>query len=349
MSPKFHIQTRAGIKLIYRVYRAQSSCLSTSCLKGWVLSSPISSKMAEISSDFPFAKLHVPVRDTIMAYVDTGLPTETSPTVVFLHGNPTSSYLYRNVIPHISPIARCIVPDLVGFGDSGKMPSNGYYIRDHVRYFAAFMDAVLPRDNIDKLFLVLHDWGSALGFDWARKNATRIAGLVFMEFVYDGAGWDVLSPAFREIFQQFRTEGIGRQLIIEENMFIEVVLGQFGTVRRLTDAEMKHYRRPFLSHEDREPIYRFPNEIPFDGRPEDVSEFVKAYWAWLRASDIPKLMFWGEPGAGLPLGKVREVEEDLQNLKSIDIGPGTHYLQEDNPHLIGDETKKFIEEVLERK
>ncbi|KAB2573354.1 putative haloalkane dehalogenase protein [Lasiodiplodia theobromae] len=283
-----------------------------------------------------------------MAYVDTGLPTNTAPTVIFLHGNPTSSYIYRNIVPHVSPIARCIVPDLVGFGDSGKMPSNAYYVRDHIRYFAAFMDAVVPKKETDKLFFVLHDWGSAIGLDWGRKNPTRVEGVAFMEYVYEARREDLL-PELRETFEKFRTEGVGRQLIIEENMFIEGVLGQFGTARGLTEAEMQHYRRPFLKKEDREPMYRFPNEIPVDGQPEDVAELVKAYWAWLRESDVPKLLFWGEPGAGVPLEQVREVERDLGNLRSVNIGPGTHYLQEDNPHLIGEETRKFLEEVLERK
>ncbi|EOD44457.1 putative haloalkane dehalogenase protein [Neofusicoccum parvum UCRNP2] len=204
-----------------------------------------------------------------MAYVDTGLLTKTAPTVLFLHGNPTSSYIYRNIVPHVSPIARCIVPDLVGFGDSGKMPSNAYYVRDHILYFAAFMDAVVPKNKTEKLFLVLHDWGSAIGLDWGRKNPTRVEGVSFMEYVYE-ARREALLPELRETFEKFRAEEVERQLITEENMFIEGVLGQFGTARGLTEAEMQHYRRPFLKKEDREPMYRFPNEIPVDGEPEDA-------------------------------------------------------------------------------
>jgi haloalkane dehalogenase len=298
----------------------------------------------EISPEFPFNKQHSQVLDTTMAYVDTGLANETAPTVVFVHGNPTSSYLWRNIVPYVSPIARCVVPDLVGFGDSGKMPSNGYYLREHVRYFAAFMDAVVPKS--DKLFFVIHDWGSYLGFDWSRKNPARVAGLVFMEFIY--ATMDPGSFPGWETFEKFRTEGIGRQLIIEENQFVEVILGQVGTVRGLTEAEMQHYRRPFLKPSDREPTWRFPNEIPFEGRPQDVLQVMNGYWTWLQGpqNQIPKLMFWAEPGVILPPRKVKEVAEGLDNLRGIGIGPGTHFVQEDNPHLIGAETKKFVEEVM---
>lgn len=301
-----------------------------------------------ISADFPFTKHHVAVLDSTMAYVDTGLPTATAPTVVFLHGNPTSSYLYRNIIPHISPIARCIAPDLIGFGDSGKMPSNGYYIRDHVRYIAAFLDDVVPNEKTEKFFLVIHDWGSALGFDWARKNPSRIAGLVFMEFVCAGLSLKDFPEGPRALFTDFRTEETGRKMIIEQNVFVEVVLGQAGTARDLSEAEMRHYREPFLDPKNREPVYRFPNEIPFDGHPADVAEMVEDYWAWVQWSEVPKLMFWAEPGAIISVEKAREIETGLKNVRSVGIGAGKHYLQEDNPHLIGEETRKFVQEVVDR-
>ncbi|KAB8226989.1 Haloalkane dehalogenase [Aspergillus alliaceus] len=295
-----------------------------------------------ISPRFPFTKDRVSVIDTTMAYVDTGLPVETSPTVVFLHGNPTSSYLYRNIIPHILPIARCIVPDLVGFGDSGKMPSNGYFFSEHVPYLAAFMDAVAPKEKSGKIFLVVHDWGSALGFDWARKNPLRIAGLVFMEFISGGLRWEAFPPGPRDLFQKFRTETTGRELLIEQNVLIEGGLRQ-GVTRDLSEDEMQHYRRPFLDPRDREPIYRFVNEIPFDEYPQDVSKAVEMYWQWLRQSRVPKLMFWAEPGTMLSPEKAAEMAHDFIDIRSVGIGPGSHFLQEDNPHLIGEEIKTFVE------
>jgi haloalkane dehalogenase len=296
----------------------------------------------------------VSVLDTTMAYVDTDTPTGQSeravntPTVVFLHGNPTSSYLYRNIIPYVSPVARCIAPDLVGFGNSAKMPSNTYRVRDHVRYFAAFMDAVVPKEDVGLLFLVVHDWGSALGFDWARKHEDRIAGLVFMEFIPAHMSLDEMPPGARELFRKFRTEEEGRKLIIDQNVFIDVLLGQTGVVRTMTDAEMHHYRAPFLDPATREPIYRFPNEIPFDGKPEDVAEIVELYQSWLLSSNLPKLMFWAEPGAIISVEKAQWFLKNLKNVQGVGVGPGSHYLQEDQPHIIGRETRGFVQSVLQR-
>jgi len=279
-----------------------------------------------------------------MAYVDTGAPTPTAPTIVLVHGNPTSSYIWRNVIPHLSPIARCVVPDLIGFGDSGKMPSNAYYFRDHVRYFDAFMDEILAKNDKEKLFLVIHDWGSALGFHWASRNEKNVAGLTFMEFILPGMKLDDLRDG-RQIFHDFRTEGIGRRLIVDENVFIELVLAKVGVARGLTEAELAHYKSPFLDPKTREPIYRFPNELPFDGHPPDVAELVQAYFTWLTNTSVPKLMFWGDPGAIISVEKAKGLASQMKNVESVGIGPGNHYLQEDNPHLIGRVTKDFIEQV----
>ena len=299
-----------------------------------------------ISPDFPFTKKHISVLDSQMAYVDTGAPNPETPTVLMLHGNPTSSYLYRNIIPHLSPVARCIAPDLMGCGDSDKMPSNGYYIREHIAYFAAFMDAVIPASNPSKLFLMIHDWGSAIGFDWSRKNSERVSGLIFMEWVIPSISLLDFDPSKREMFEKFRTEGVGRELIIDQNVFIEIILGKAGTARGLTEVEMEHYRRPFLNPKDREPMYRFPNEIPFGGHPANVAEIVDKYWEWLRNNEVPKLMFWGEPGAVVSPEKAEELVGMMKNVRSVGLGKGRHFLQEDNPQLIGEESRKFVEEVV---
>ncbi|OAP60499.1 hypothetical protein AYL99_05501 [Fonsecaea erecta] len=302
----------------------------------------------EISAEFPFTKQRVSVLDSIMAYVDTGAPTPAAPTIVLVHGNPTSSYIWRNIIPHLSPISRCIAPDLVGFGDSGKMPSNTYYIRDHVRYFDAFMDNMFHeganKDKKEKVFLVLHDWGSALGLHWASRHEEQVAGLVFMEFILEGMTLDDFGGA-RQIFQDFRTEGVGRRLIVEDNVFIELVLAKVGVHRGLSEAELTHYRAPFLDPATRESIYRFPNELPLDGHPVDVAQLVQAYFTWLTGTEVPKLMFWADPGAIVSVDKAKVLESQLKNIVSVGIGPGNHYLQEDNPHLIGRETKVFVERV----
>ena len=228
------------------------------------------------------------------------------------------------------------------------MPGNTYYLRDHVRYFGEFMNTVLP-DNTDqgKLFFVLQDWGSAIGFDWASQNEERVAGLAFMEFILAGMKLANLPPS-GQIFRDFRTEDMGRRLIIDENIFIEIILGKSGRVGRgLTEAEMVHYRAPFLDPKSREPIYRFPNELPFDGHPKDVDERVQAYFTWLMTTGVPKLMFWASPGAFISPEAAKKLATQMKNLRSVDIGPGSHFLQEVNPHLIGRVTKEFVERIWE--
>ncbi|CAG5174347.1 uncharacterized protein ALTATR162_LOCUS7767 [Alternaria atra] len=302
----------------------------------------------EVSPDFPFEKKHVKTLDSFMAYVDTGTPNTAATTVVFVHGNPTSSYLWRNIIPHISPVARCVAPDLVGFGDSGKMPSNGYYIREHAEYFGAFMEAVLPAN--DKVVLVVHDWGSALGFDWARKNEQRVAGLVFMEFVYASltaenfVGWD-------DRLSKMRDPDTGHKLVLEENYFVEVILKKHGTSKGVPEAVMEHYRRPFANPLDREPQWRMPNEIPLEGRAPDVGKMVWQAWEWLKAGNnqVPKLIFWVEPGMLVPPHRVKDVAEWMGNPKVVGLGPSGHFPQEEYPHRIGEETRKFVDNILEGK
>lgn len=223
------------------------------------------------------------------------------------------------------------------------MPSNTYYFRDHVRYLNAFMETILGSAD-EKIFLVLQDWGSALGFHWAHQHQDRVAGLAFMEFVTAGMKLDDFGEKGK-IFRDFRTEGVGQKLIIEENVFIDVLLAKGGTIRGLTDDEMAHYRAPFLDPKMREPIYRFPNEIPFDGTPADVHEIVEAYFAWLQETSVPKLMFWATPGAIISPEKAKQLASQLKNIKAVDIGPANHYVQEENPHLIGKATRDFIEQI----
>ena len=301
----------------------------------------------DISPHFPFEKKTVKTLDSSMAYVDTGNPNTAATTVVFMHGNPTSSYLWRNIIPHISPVARCVAPDLVGFGDSGKMPSNGYFVKEHVEYFDAFMRAVVPAH--EKVVFVLHDWGSALGFDWARKNEQRVAGLVFMEFVTALASLENL--AGWETFSKMRHPETGRDLVLVQNFFIEGILKHYGTSNEVTEAVMEHYRRPFLNPSDREPIWRFPNEIPLEGRSPEVGMMIWQFWDWLKAGNnpIPKLMFWVEPGMVIPPHQVKEISEWMGDPKVVGLGPSGHFPQEEYPDRIGEETRKFVDVILRSK
>ena len=237
----------------------------------------------------------------------------------------------------MAPKARCVAPDLIGMGDSDKLPGSEYRIADHARYLEAFLDAVVPAG---KVALVLHDWGSALGFDWGRRHADRLAGLAFMEFCYPWKSWDVFPAALRDIFHVLRSPA-GRKLAIDENFFVEQVLPG-GIRRKLGEAEMGRYRAPFLDPATREPLYRFANEVPIAGEPADVYARVEAYHDWLLGSDLPKLFFWSHPGQVIPEELAAWYAQHLPNTRSVDLGPGLHYVQEDNPHLIGRELAAWL-------
>jgi haloalkane dehalogenase len=302
--------------------------------------SPIPTTSEEgISSDFPFTKKSVAVHDSSIAYIDVG-PRQ-GPVVVFLHGNPTSSYLWRNIIPLISPETRCVAPDLIGFGDSGKVPNLEYRIVDHQNYLDAFLNIILPNEQI---ILVVHDWGSALGFDWASRHDDRVVGLAFMEFIAPADSWDDLHESAAAL-RAFRQPELGRKLAIDDNIFVEHVL-QAGILRQLSDDEMTHYRKPFLVREHREPVYRFPNELPIEGQPHDIWTRAQKYTAWLLSSDKPKLFFWATPGGFMPERRAKKFAEELQNTRTVFIGPGSHFVQEDHPNLIGTEIATWIRMIF---
>ncbi|MBB5060033.1 haloalkane dehalogenase [Granulicella aggregans] len=290
-----------------------------------------------LSAEFSFEKQRIKVLDGEMAYIDTGGSGST--TAVFLHGNPTSSYLWRNVIPHVAPQARCLAPDLIGMGDSSKLKGSDYRFFDHARYLEAFLDAVV---TTGKILLVLHDWGSALGLDWACRHEERVAGLALMEFIAPVPTWNDFPQEGREIFQAFRHPLKGRELLIEHNVFIEQIL-QAGVSRTLSSVEMDHYRAPFLKVEDREPLYRFPNELPIAHEPADVYARAERYHDWLMANELPKLYFWASPGGLIPEEKAAWYVRTLRNTESVALGAGKHFVQEDNPHLIGQEIAKWVQ------
>ncbi len=292
--------------------------------------------MNDISADFPFTKRRVPVLASEMAYIEAGSSSQV--TVVFLHGNPTSSYLWRNVIPHVAAKSRCVAPDLIGMGDSGKLPGSAYGFAEHARYLEAFLDAVVPTG---KIVLVLHDWGSGLGFDWARRHEDRLAGLAFMEFVRPWKTWEEFPDAGRELFRALRSPDTGRKLAIDDNTFVEQFLPG-GVVRQLGEAEMSHYRAPFLNPADREILYRFPNDAPIADEPPEVYAQVEAYHDWLLASDLPKLLFHAQPGTVITADVAAWYTERLRNSRTVNLGPGLHYMQEDNPHGIGREIAAWL-------
>lgn len=292
--------------------------------------------MAEetISAADPYDRKRAAVLDSEMAYVDTG---EGDP-VVFLHGNPTSSYLWRNIIPHVEGKARCLAPDLIGMGDSGKNPAGSYRFVDHARYLDAWFDAMDLGDNIT---LVVHDWGSSLGFHWAHRNPARIRGIVYMEAIVKPVTWDTWPESARKIFQGMRSPA-GEEMVLQKNVFIERILPA-SVLRGLTDDEMAVYRKPYTEEgESRRPTLTWPREIPLEGDPEDVVKIVSDYGAWLSENEsLPKLFINAEPGVIL-INEQREYCRAWPNQEEITV-PGLHFIQEDSPTAIGGAVASFLD------
>ena len=277
---------------------------------------------------------NVRVLDSTMAYREAGSPN--SPTALFLHGNPTSSYIWRNIIPLVAPVAHCIAPDLIGFGQSGK-PGIEYRFFDHVRYLDAFLDKV----GISSAYVVAHDWGTALAFHLAARRPEFVRGLAFMEFIRPMPTWGDFHADAVETFKKFRTPGVGERMILDENAFVEGVLPG-ATVRQLTEEEMAVYRAPFPTPESRRPTWRFPNDLPIAGEPADVYSVMEEAHRALAQASYPKLLFAGDPGALVSPGFAESLASRLKNCRVVHIGPGIHYLPEDNPKAIGSAVHEWL-------
>src|ERR1700732_3493317 len=277
------------------------------------------------------------VLNSTMAYRESGDPG--APTVLFLHGNPTSSYIWRNVIPFVAPIAACIAPDLIGFGQSGK-PDIAYRFADHVRY----LDAFLAEAGISSAYVVAQDWGTALAFHLAARKPEFVRGLAFMEFIRPMPTWNDFPAAAVDTFKKVRTPGVGEKMIFDENAFVEQVLPG-AIVRKLTEAEMAVYRAPFSTRESRRPTWRFPNELPIEREPGDLYSIVEEAHRALAQSSYPKLLFVGEPGGLVTPAFAESFASGLKNCKVVHIGPGIHYLQEDNPTAIGSGIHDWLAEL----
>lgn len=289
-----------------------------------------------------YDKKKVEVLDRNMAYIDVGH----GDPIVFLHGNPTSSYLWRNVIPHLEPLGRCVAPDLIGMGDSDKLKSSGpgsYTFRQHREY----LDALLDRLEIDKnAILVVHDWGSGLGFDWARRNRDKVAGIAYMEAVVQPVTWDDWPDDARQIFQAMRSPA-GEEIVLEKNVFVERILPA-SILRDLKPEEMEEYRRPFAKGgENRRPTLTWPRQIPVAGEPEDVTQIVEEYGQWLaQDADLPKLFINADPGSIL-VGRQREFCRSWPNQDEITVR-GLHFIQEDSPEEIGRAVAAFVSRIRSR-
>jgi len=289
---------------------------------------------AGISSADWYERRRLAVLDSHMTYVQVGV----GDPIVFLHGNPTSSYLWRNVIPHLAGRGRCLAPDLIGMGRSGKAPSGGYRLADHVRYLDAWFEAV----DLHRVTLVVHDWGSALGFHWARRHPERVKALVYMEAIVRPVVWAEWPEAARKIFQALRTPA-GEEMILAKNVFVERILPA-SVLRGLAPEEMERYREPFREPgESRRPTLTWPREIPIDGEPADVSALVNDYAAWLSRSPLPKLFVNANPGSIL-VGAQREFCRGWPNQQEVMVR-GSHFLQEDSPVEIGQAIARFVRHV----
>ena len=268
------------------------------------------------------------VKGKTMSYVEMG---EGDP-IVFQHGNPTSSYLWRNVMPHLQDQGRCIAIDLIGMGDSDKLADSGpdrYTLLEHREYFDGALEALGINDRVT---FVIHDWGSALGFDWANRHRDAVIGIAYMEAIVKPVTWDQWPEAARGIFQGLRSPA-GEEMILEKNVFVESVLPG-SILRELSSEEMEVYRRPFKNPgEDRRPTLTWPRQIPIEGEPQEVVDVVRSYADWLVQSELPKLFINADPGAIL-IGQQREFCRSWPNQKEVTVA-GNHFLQEDSPHEIG--------------
>ena len=279
------------------------------------------------SATFPYQKKRQLVLGQEMAYVEVG----SGDPVVFLHGNPTSSYIWRNILPYVQELGRCIAPDLIGMGDSEKLPDSGpgsYTFVEHRRYLDALLEALGVRERVT---FVVHDWGSALGFDWSYRHPDAVKGFAYMEAIVKPYTWGEYPEAARKLFQALRSAA-GEQMVLEQNSFIEFNLPS-GVLRPLTEEEMNNYRRPFAEPgEARRPTLTWPHQLPVDGEPADVTEIVTAYGEWLSRSDVPKLYIQGAPGRLQP--SQHEFCRTWPAQSEV-IVRGLHNLQEDSPDEIG--------------
>ncbi|MFZ0492943.1 MAG: haloalkane dehalogenase [Acidimicrobiia bacterium] len=279
-----------------------------------------------------YAKQRIEVLGHEMAYMEVGQ----GDPIVFLHGNPTSSFLWRNVIPHLEGLGRCVAPDLIGMGDSDKIPGSRYRFIDHAAYLEAFLHAL---DVQDRVTLVVHDWGSALGFDWAQRHPAAIKAIAYMEAIVRPVTWEEWPERSRRIFEAMRSPA-GEEIVLEKNVFVERILPA-SVMRTLTDEEMDEYRRPYVNPgEDRRPTLTWPREIPIAGEPADVHQIVSRYSRWLTSSLVPKLFINGDPGIILT-GRPREFCRTWPSQEEVAVR-GLHFLQEDSPHEIGEAIAGFL-------
>jgi haloalkane dehalogenase len=293
----------------------------------------------EISPDYPYKSHYMDVYGSRMHYIDEGA----GEPILLLHGNPTWSYIWRNIIPYLAPFGRCIAPDLIGFGRSDK-PRIEYEWFDHARYLERFIEQL----GLKNITLVLHDQGSGLGFHYAMRHEDNIRGIAFFEAIVKPFAWEEFSTdEFRQLFRLFRSGGIGSQgwqMLVEQNFFIEQLLPQ-AAGRPLSPKEMDYYREPFKTPQSRIPIWKFTRETPLGGEPPGVWAAASAYSSRLQRSHLPKLLLYAEPGALLTREIVDWCRRNISRLEMVDLGAGSHFLQESSPDKIGKEIARWLNRI----
>jgi len=287
-----------------------------------------------ISADFPFESKYVEIHGSKIHYIDEG----SGDPILFLHGNPTSSYLWRNIIPYLVPHGRCIALDLIGMGKSDK-PDIDYRFIDHSKYVEGFIEKL----DLSNLTLVIHDWGSALGFYYAMRHESNIKAIAFMEAMMKTFTWKGFPSDFKIAMKLFRS-GIGWFMISVMNLFLTQMLPK-ATGRKLTAEEKDFYKAPYKTIKSRKPVRQWPLEIPIDGQPSDNYEMISNYSQKLQESELPKILFFANPGTAIDAKMLDWCKQNLKNLETVDIGEGLHFIQEDNPHLIGEELAKWYQKL----
>ncbi|MFT5267672.1 MAG: haloalkane dehalogenase [Acidimicrobiales bacterium] len=282
----------------------------------------------EISADFPFESKYIEVHGSKMHYIDEG---EGDP-ILFLHGNPMSSYLWRNIIPHLSGQGRCIAPDLIGMGKSDH-PDIPYRFDDQYRYLSGFVDALGIGSNVT---LVIHDWGSALGFRWAHDHADDVKAIAFMEAMIKTLSLADMPGSLRMAFRMMRAPVMGWLMVSVGNIFLKKMVPDL-THAELTPEALAYYRSAYPTIASRKAVLQWPREVPLDGKPADNVAVVEAYRQWLTQTEIPKLLFHGNDGVAIKEAEVAWCQEHLSNLDIVDLGDGIHFLQETHPQTIGTE------------
>jgi haloalkane dehalogenase len=288
-----------------------------------------------ISAEFSYKSNYIHVLDGVIHYIEEPTQRTGQPVFVFIHGNPTSSYLWRNIIPYVTPLGRTIAMDLIGFGKSSK-PDIEYTFKDHIHYINVFIQKL----DLQNIILVLHDWGGPIGINYARHHSENIKGIVFMETFckpMDGNKFDVLT---KWVFKLLRKPGAAEKWVGKHNVFVRFIL-PMSIIRKLSRKEKEYYAAPFSTMKSRKPIVEFPKELPFSGENAFNEKVISDNFEWFKKSNIPKLLLYAKPGALIKSSDIVSLESELNNLTTVYIGKGKHYIQEDQPQNIGEAIEQW--------